>query len=197
MDALETRLLMARPDFVEASPLTRAALMFAGLRHSGQTRDVDDRPFVTHPMEVAWLLHEAGYSDEVVAAGVLHDVLEDTDAERADLERRFGPYVAELVAAVSDDPSIADEAERKAALRLQVAQAGECAAAIFAADKVSKARELRVRLGRNGAGEEDRAKLEHYRESLSMLAELSLDHRLVEQLRAELDAFGGRASRTR
>ena len=50
-------------------------------------RDLDDLPFVTHPVEVACLLHEAGYSDEVVAAGVLHDVVEDTDAEAAELER--------------------------------------------------------------------------------------------------------------
>ena len=84
--APETLIAMARTDFVERSPLTRDALAFAATCHAGQTRDADDVPFVTHPVEVACLLHEAGYSDEVVAAGVLHDVLEDTDAERSDLE---------------------------------------------------------------------------------------------------------------
>jgi (p)ppGpp synthase/HD superfamily hydrolase len=44
---------------------------------------------------------------------VLHDVLEDTDAERADLEANFGPAVAWLVSAVSDDASIEDHAERE------------------------------------------------------------------------------------
>ena len=67
---------MPRTDFVRRSPLTRDALAFADQRHAGQTRDLDDLPFVTHPVEVACLLHEAGYADEVVAAGVLHDVLE-------------------------------------------------------------------------------------------------------------------------
>ncbi|MGH2714127.1 MAG: HD domain-containing protein [Thermoleophilaceae bacterium] len=138
--------MTGRIDFVERSPLTREALRFANERHAGQTRELDDLPFVTHPVEVACLLHEAGYSDEVVAAGVLHDVLEDTDAEHGELEARFGRRVADLVDAVSDDPSIEDRAERKAALRLQVARAGECAAALFAADKVSKARELRLRI---------------------------------------------------
>jgi (p)ppGpp synthase/HD superfamily hydrolase len=179
----------ARASFIERSPLTREALAFAEGRHSGQTRELDDTPFVTHPLEVACLLHEAGYSDEVVAAGVLHDVLENTDAVRADLDERFGTAVTWLVTAVSDDPSIEDAEERKAALRRQVAGAGERAAAIFAADKVSKARELRLRVSRGELGEADRAKIEHYEQSLEMLAEIIPGHDLVEQLRLELKAL--------
>ena len=188
MDGFESLIGMARTDFVERSPLTREALAFASSRHEGQTRDLDDAPFVTHPVDVACLLHEAGYSDEVVAAGVLHDVVEDTDASVEDLERRFGPYVAELVAAVSDDPSIEDDARRKAALREQVARAGECDAADFAEDKVSKARELRVRAEHGRFQRLDKTRIEHYRASLEMLGELLPGHDLLDQLRAELDA---------
>jgi (p)ppGpp synthase/HD superfamily hydrolase len=180
---------MARTDFVKRSPLTREALAFADQRHAGQLREIDDLPFVTHPVEVARLLHEAGYSDEVVAAGALHDVLEDTDAEPRDIEIRFGRRVAELVDAVTDDPAIEDDAERRAALRLQVARAGECAAAVFAADKVSKARELRVRLGRGRFELKDGGKIAHYEASLEMLAELIPGHQLVDQLRLELEAL--------
>jgi (p)ppGpp synthase/HD superfamily hydrolase len=187
--ALETLSTMARTDFVERSPVTRDALAFADRRHAGQTRGVDDLPFVTHPVEVACLLHESGYPDEVVAAGVLHDVLEDTDAERSDLEARFGSRVAELVQAVTDDPSIEDEAERKAALRRQVAQAGECAAVVFAADKVSKARELRVRVSRGLHDEADCGKFAHYEASLEMLSDIIPGHELLDQLRMEVDAL--------
>jgi (p)ppGpp synthase/HD superfamily hydrolase len=179
---------MARTDFVERSPLTRDALAFAATCHEGQTRELDGIPFVTHPVEVACLLYEAGYSDEVVAAGVLHDVLEDTDAELGDLEERFGSSVARLVAAVSDDPSIEDDAERKAALREQVAHAGERAAAVFAADKVSKARELRLSAGHRRFQRKDETRIEHYNASLEMLDELMPGHPLVDRLRAELDA---------
>ena len=189
MDGLENLTAMARTDFVDRSPLTRDALAFAASHHEGQTRDLDGKPFVTHPVEVACLLHEAGYSDEVVAAGVLHDVLEDTDAKVGDLEQRFGAEVARLVAAVSDDPSIADDAQRKAALREQVARAGECAVAVFAADKVSKARELRVRTGYGRFERKDEARIEHYRASLEMLDDLMPGHQLVDRLRAELDAL--------
>jgi (p)ppGpp synthase/HD superfamily hydrolase len=180
---------MARTDFVERSPLTRDALAFADQRHAGQTRDIDDLPFVTHPVEVACLLHEGGYPDEVVAAGVLHDVIEDTDAELSDLEARFGSRVAELVKAVTDDASIEDDAERKAALRRQVAHAGECAAVVFAADKVSKARELRVRASRGLHDEADCRKFSHYEASLEMLADIIPGHELVDQLRTEVEAL--------
>jgi (p)ppGpp synthase/HD superfamily hydrolase len=189
--------LMSRTDFVEGSPLTRDALAFAADRHAGQTRDDDAVPFVTHPVEVAHLLHEAGYSDDVVAAGVLHEVLEDTDVEQAELASRFGERVAALVAAVSDDPSIEDNAERKAALRRQVAASGQEAGAIFAADKVSKTRELRQRMNRGEAGEADLLKLDHYRASLEMLDGLVPGAGLLDRLRAELEGLdsGGREER--
>ena len=182
---------MARTDFVERSPLTQSALDFAAGRHAGQTRDMESMPFVTHPVEVACLLHAAGYSDEVVAAGVLHDVLEDTEVELPELEERFGAEVAALVAAVSDDPAIEDDVRRKAALRRQVAKAGDEAAAVFAADKVSKARELRARARHGRFQRSDERKLSHYQASLEMLSELIPGHRLVEQLREELGALHG------
>jgi (p)ppGpp synthase/HD superfamily hydrolase len=180
MHGRETLMAMARTDFVQRAELTRDALAFARERHDGQ---------VAHPVEVGCLLHEAGYADEVVAAGVLHDVLEDTDAELSELEAQFGADVAELVAAVSDDPAIEDHAERKAALRRQVARAGEGAAAVFAADKVSKARELRVRASRGRFERRDESKMAHYEASLDMLSDLIPGRPLVDQLRMELDAL--------
>jgi (p)ppGpp synthase/HD superfamily hydrolase len=177
---------MARTDFVERSPLTRDALEFARRSHAGQTRDIDSLPFVTHPVEVACLLHEAGYPDEVVAAGVLHEILEDTAVDRGELESRFGPVVAGLVAAVSDDPSIEDPAERKAALRRQVARAGDNAAAVFAADKLSKVRELHARHSHGDFESGDRLKIEHYAASLELVDQALPGHELVERLRSEL-----------
>jgi (p)ppGpp synthase/HD superfamily hydrolase len=182
---------MVRTDFVERSPLTRRALEFAERHHADQTRELDgEAALVTHPVEVACLLHEAGYPDDVVAAGVLHDVLEDTDVEVAELEERFGPEVARLVRDVSDDPSIEDKVERKAALRRQVAEADEVAAVVFAADKVSKAHELRLRASRRGGFQQgDRDKFKHYEASLEMLTRKIPEHPLVDQLRTELEGL--------
>jgi (p)ppGpp synthase/HD superfamily hydrolase len=186
---METGVVEAMTRGFDGLPLAQEAVDFARARHEGQRRDADDAPFVVHPLEVAILLRDAGYPDYVVATGALHEVLEDTDVDKGELEERFGPDVAELVDALTDDPSIEDQQERRAALRLQVAEAGEAAAAVFAADKVSKARELRMKAERGQLDDEDGARLEHYRESLEMLEEALPGSELVDRLRAELEAL--------
>jgi (p)ppGpp synthase/HD superfamily hydrolase len=184
---------MPRPgsslSFADRLPLTRAAIQFARERHSGQRRRADGAAFVVHPFEVASLLERSRYPDQVVAAGVLHDVLEDTDADRAELEERFGSEVAQLVSTVSDDPSIPDKEARKDELRERVRRAGDYASAIYAADKVSKVRELRTLLIVGMGEEEAEVKLERYRKSLGMLEETIPGSRLVELLRFELEAL--------
>ena len=89
-------------------PMAQAAVRFARVRHAGQHREVDHAPFIAHPIEVGCLLHGDGKPDEIVAAGLLHDILEKTATTSAELHRRFGPHIARLVESVSDDPSLAD-----------------------------------------------------------------------------------------
>jgi (p)ppGpp synthase/HD superfamily hydrolase len=175
--------------FLRDLPLARAAVEFAGERHAGQRRQADGAEFVLHPIEVAALLERSGYPDHVVAAGVLHDVLEDTDAERADLESRFGPEVADLVALVSDDPSIDEEERRKDDVRERVRRAGGFALVVYAADKISKVRELRSLIHAGVDRAETDAKLERHRRSLHMLEQAMPGSRLVEVLRFEIEAL--------
>lgn len=127
-----------------------------------------------------------------MAAGLLHDAIEDSDATTEDLRERFGDRVARLVESLSDDPTIEDKRERKAALREQVSEAGRDAQAIFAADKVAKARELRAKLTRDPSARDDediKLRLEHYDRSLEMLSVHIPDLPLVRQLRFELWAL--------
>jgi (p)ppGpp synthase/HD superfamily hydrolase len=175
--------------FLEHRPLTSEALEFARERHVDQRRLADGAPFVLHPLEVASLLDRSHHPDHVTAAAVLHDVLEDTDAERSELEERFGIEVAELVAAVSDDVSIADEEERKDDVRERVRRLGGYPAALYAADKVSKVRELRLLMASGAPREEVEAKLTRYSRSLEMLDATIPGSRLVELLRFELEAL--------
>jgi (p)ppGpp synthase/HD superfamily hydrolase len=175
--------------FLRHLPLAQQAVEYAVRVHAGQQRSGDRAPFVAHPMEVAAMLDRAHYPDYVIAAAVLHDVLENTDEDVEDLAARFGREVAELVAAVSDDESIADEDERKADLRERVESAGGYAAAVYAADKVAKVREIRTALAAGVPWDELEEKLARHRESLAMLEETIPGSRLVEVLRYEIEAL--------
>jgi hypothetical protein len=179
----------AHLSFLDGLPTAQAAARFAAERHGDQRREADEAAFVVHPMEVASLLARSGYPDHVVAAGVLHDVLEDTDAQRDELEARFGRDVADLVAAVSDDPSIEDEEARKDELRERVRREGGYPAALYAADKVSKVRELRTLLARGGGREDVEPALARHRKSLDMLEGAIPGSRLTTMLRFELEAL--------
>ena len=165
----------------ETGGLEASALEFAERSHAGQTRASDGAPFIEHPVEVARLLREAGCSPAVIAAGLLHDIVENTAVTLEDIRSRFGTTVAALVAAVTDDPSVTSYHQRKRGLREQVRKAGGDAALLFAADKISKARELAA-----GDGPDRPQRLEHYRASLGMLQRLAPQHPLVRRLADEL-----------
>jgi (p)ppGpp synthase/HD superfamily hydrolase len=175
--------------FARELPLTHAALDFAEARHAGQRRAADGAPFLMHPVEVASLVERNGYPDHVVAAAVLHDVLEDTDTQRSELAERFGTAVSDLVAGVSDDPAIAGEEARKDDVRERVRRAGGPGLAVYAADKVSKVRELRYLMAAGLDRHEVEAKLLRHRKSLEMLERELPGSRLVESLRFELESF--------
>ncbi|TMN22504.1 HD domain-containing protein [Lentibacillus cibarius] len=81
------------------------AKAFAEKAHANQTRKASNEPYITHPIRVAHRLEAAGFSEELVCAGYLHDVVEDTPYEIEDIVDRFGPRVAELVSAHTEDKS--------------------------------------------------------------------------------------------
>jgi GTP diphosphokinase / guanosine-3',5'-bis(diphosphate) 3'-diphosphatase len=76
------------------------AYRFSAASHQGQQR-ASGEPYLSHPLEVANLLVDFKMDVTTVTAGLLHDVLEDTAATKADLEREFGGEIAELVDGVT------------------------------------------------------------------------------------------------
>lgn len=121
------------------------AVNFAALKHRIQKRkDVDESPYIIHPIAVTTLLAvEAGVSDLLtLQAAVLHDTLEDTDTTYEELVGRFGNEVANAVRENTDDKSIKDKHERK---RLQVVNAPHkslAAARVKLADKTCNLRDI-------------------------------------------------------
>lgn len=122
----------------ERSGLVRRALETSRALHAEAIRDVGDEvPFIEHPLAVAGLLAEYDLGDELVAAGLLHDVLEYTDLGLGPLRERFGMKIAMIVCALSEDFEIEDYEERKCELRTRVAATGIDAQRVFAADKIA------------------------------------------------------------
>lgn len=178
----------ALASFLDGLPTARRAAAWAADAHAGQHRDADGAPFVVHPYEVAQLLLAMGYGDGVVAVGLLHDVVEH-GASLADVEEAFGAQIAGRVAALTEDDEIADYHERKAALRQTVEEADDDVVAVFAADKVVKARELRLAAAADRLlAREVACKRAHYVESLRVLERRLPGHPLTDALRFELAA---------
>ena len=132
------------PAYREDVALVSRAADFAARRHADQQRKGAARePYVNHLAEVACLLAETmGEPDAaLVAAGWLHDTLEDTQTDREELERLFGPRVAALVAEVTDDKAL-PKAERKPRQVEGAPHKSAGAKAIKVADKTSNLRSL-------------------------------------------------------
>ena len=79
------------------------AIRFAVTAHEGTKRKGKDRPYILHPIEVMSIVAGMTEDEEVIAAAVLHDTVEDTAVTAADIELEFGPRVAKLVIAESED----------------------------------------------------------------------------------------------
>jgi len=133
---------------------------------------------IDHPVAVARLLAADGQPPRVVVAGLLHDVLEDTDVTAGELDAELGDEIAGLVLALTQDASIKKYQRRKAALRAQILDAGPDAAAISLADKAAKLMESDSR--------PPERKLDHYRATLSEIEQRRGPSPIGELLRAEL-----------
>lgn len=141
---------------IERSDLVKDALETARRAHAGQLRrGSDGLPYIDHPLAVAERLIKHRHGDEVLAAALLHDVVENSEIEAAEVRERFGEKVAELVEALTEDETIPSYEERKEEHRWRVAKAGPAAMAIFAADKLTNVAMLREAYALIGEGVSD------------------------------------------
>lgn len=130
--------------------LIEKAIVFAAVAHDGQKRKSSHIPYITHPYAVGMLLLKENCSEETVAAGILHDTLEDTDVTYEEIEKEFGEKVAKLVLAVSEpDKSLPWEKRKEQTIR-KLKQAGLEEVQIIAADKLHNLRSIRYELEKNG-----------------------------------------------
>ncbi len=138
----------------EARDLIRRAYAMAERAHAGQFRKSDE-PYLIHPLNVAHILAELNFEPAVIAAGLLHDVLEDSDISREEIEAEFGHEVLVLVEGVTklervekrvqgDDAHERNLAEMESLRKLLLAMANDDIRVIFIklADRLHNMRTL-------------------------------------------------------
>jgi (p)ppGpp synthase/HD superfamily hydrolase len=185
------------------SDVINHALAFAAKHHDRQVRKGTRLPYLTHPANVAIILARYGRDTDTVVAGILHDVIEDCVRDgytREMLEQRigdkFGPKVLDTVLAVTyrrhDDDGIELSAEERRTDYLErLAQAGEPALWVCAADKIHNASSIVADLRRTvdpetvwnrfGAGRAGTARW--YRQVYEKLKEIGFDAPIMTELK--------------
>jgi guanosine-3',5'-bis(diphosphate) 3'-pyrophosphohydrolase len=120
------------------------AIAFATTAHEPQRRKGVGLPYVTHPLEAMNLLIRHGVTDEtILAAAVLHDVVEDCDVPATEIERRFGSKVAAIVGAVTKTPGLSRAETKRLALE-QLRRGPPGARSVKMADRLSNLLDLEV-----------------------------------------------------
>jgi (p)ppGpp synthase/HD superfamily hydrolase len=163
------------PDFTAGNEFLERAFRHADEAHRRGDTDI------SHPVAVACLLDEAGFRDPVIAAALLHDVVEDTGEAFDAIEEEFGPEVTDLVDAMTEDSEIEDYAERKSEHRRRVLSSGPAPASIYAADKLA-----RVRAYVASGDEVDPDRLQHYRDTLRLFTAVRPELPFLSELATEL-----------
>lgn len=164
--------------------LLRRAYVYSAMAHRGQVR-VSGEPYLVHPLEVARILAEMHLDEVAIAAGLLHDLLEDTFVTGDELEARFGPQVASIVRALTkittmEQSYAAREAAQAENVRRMLLASVEDVRVILVklADRLHNMRTLRF------LPEESRRRIA--RETLEIYAPIA--HRLgIGRMKAELE----------
>ena len=79
------------------------AITFAAEKHAGAVRKGSDIPYIVHPIEAVSIVSGITSDHEVLAAAILHDVVEDTPVKIEEIKELFGERIAALVASESED----------------------------------------------------------------------------------------------
>ena len=92
-----------KTDVTSGLTLLDRAIVFAAMKHAGTNRKGTTIPYVTHVIEAMEIVSRMTEDEEIRAAAVLHDTLEDTKTTKKELEENFGKRVADLVKAESEN----------------------------------------------------------------------------------------------
>ncbi len=124
------------------------AIIYATIMHQGKVRKMGEVPYILHPLEVSHILSTMTDDEDVITAGILHDIVEDTDGTLAEIEKRFGKRVAELVDSESENkypdenPSDSWKRRKEESLNVLSNSSDEGVQMLWLADKLANIRSL-------------------------------------------------------
>jgi len=125
--------------------LVTDAVIFASQMHDGMLRKGTELPYIVHPAEVMAIASALTGDPEILAAAILHDVIEDCGVTEAELTERFGARVTRLVLSETQksngDPFATWDARKKEAIA-RIARGGRSVKLIALADKLSNMRAI-------------------------------------------------------
>jgi len=172
------------------------ACEIAAIAHNGKNRKGKEIPYIVHPMAVAILLAQAGASEEVIMAGILHDTVEDTDLTLENIEEQFGLEVAGIVESCSEpDKSLLWE-DRKEHTLEGLKTVSDVVWLVTCADKLHNVRDMAVEYMKHGDviwGYFNRGKEQQiwYYQSMveSLAGNRDYNPGLFDEFKAEVDHF--------
>ncbi len=188
-------------EMIDSSIVSRA-LVYAVRAHQNQRRKGTDIPYIVHPVGAALSLASVGAGADVVAAGLLHDTVEDTGVTLADLRADFGPRVAAIVEACSESDKSWPWLRRKQHTIDRLRTAPLEVKLVAAADKLDNLRAIRADWAAIGDAVWERFKQGkelqswYYREvsaSLNAGSHGLAEHPMGRALAAEVAEFFGNA----
>ncbi|GAE91090.1 GTP pyrophosphokinase [Gracilibacillus boraciitolerans JCM 21714] len=177
--------------------LIEKAIIVATKAHQHQKRKGTDIPYITHPFAVGMLLQQAKCSEEVIAAGILHDTLEDTEVTYENLVESFGEGVANLVRAASEQDKSLPWEERKQHTIDMLESTSIEEVQVIVADKLHNLRSIHHDLDANGDMIWQRFKhgknAQHwyYASIVKVLSPRKEEFELINQLEQEVNAVFG------
>lgn len=127
------------------------ALQVATRAHHGQIRKNSTESYLEHPKRVANLLERAKFREEVVIAGLLHDVVEDSETTMEEIRVQFGDAIADIVAAHTEDKRLSWE-DRKRHTIETVKRAPLEVKALIVADKLDNLQSVKKQYDEIGEG---------------------------------------------
>lgn len=134
------------------------AIEVAAKAHVGQVRKAMDVPYISHPYTVGMMLARAGMPDYMVAAGILHDTVEDTPLTLDYIRQTFGERVASIVEGCSEPDKSFSWEERKEHTIRYLATAPWDVRVVACADKLHNLRTIAAEHAKTGERVWDRFK---------------------------------------